>query len=224
MKEEDGLKETLINSNDYIKSEEIPKIHGTICKFDKFYCPNIGTGFYLKIPYKEKYIKALLTCNHVLKIGKNISTIYYYQGNNRKNLDLKGRKKWQSESNNLDYTCIQILEKDNIKNFLEIDKNILNGNYFSLKKNLLIQIYDFQLKLSVGNIEPKTYKNDKEENYIYYSCNTQAGWSGGPILTCDNLLIGVHNAGCSKTNKGINIKCIINDIIKKIQKDKNKES
>ena len=175
MKEEDGLKETLINSNDYIKSEEIPKIHGTICKFDKFYGPKIGTGFYLKIPYKEKYIKALLTCNHVLKIGKNISTIYYYQGNNRKNLDLKVRKKWQNESNNLDYTCIQILEKDNIKNFLEIDKNILNGNYFSLKKNLLIQIYDFQLKLSVGNIEPKTYKNDKEENYIYYSCNTQAG-------------------------------------------------
>ena len=139
-------------------------------------------------------------------------------------LDLKVRKKWQNESNNLDYTCIQILEKDNIKNFLEIDKNILNGNYFSLKKNLLIQIYDFQLKLSVGNIEPKTYKNDKEENYIYYSCNIQAGWSGGPILTCDNLLIGVHNAGCSKTNKGINIKCIINDIIKKIEKDKNKES
>ena len=224
MKEEDGLKETLINSNDYIKSEEIPKIHGTICKFDKFYGPNIGTGFYLKIPYKEKYIMALLTCNHVLKIGENISTIYYYQGNNKKNLDLKGRKKWESESNNLDYTCIQILEKDNIKNFLEIDKNILNGNYFSSKKNRLIQIYDFQLKLSVGNIEPKTYKNDKEENYIYYSCNTQAGWSGGPILTCDNLLIGVHNAGCSKTNKGINIKCIINDIIKQIEEKENKES
>ena len=47
MKEEDGLKETLINSNDYIKSEEIPKIHGTICKFDKFYGSKIGTGFYL---------------------------------------------------------------------------------------------------------------------------------------------------------------------------------
>lgn len=226
MEEENCINEDegLINNYEFIKPTHKEKIMGAICKFDK---PVIGTGFYLKIPYKKKYIKALLTCNHVLKIEENMSTIYYYNENIKKDLDLTDRFFWQNGNNNLDYTCIQILEKD-IKGFLEIDKNVLNENY-SLENGKRIQIYNYEKDQSVGNIQLKMGQNDEEKNFIYYNCDTQNGWSGGPILNCDNLLIGVHKGFNKeeKVNFAINIKCIINDIInniiKTIEVDKNKK-
>lgn len=218
MEEEDSKKEGKINNKGVIKSKDIPILQKAICKFDGAVK---GTGFYLKIPYKEKYIMALLTCNHVLKIDKNLSTLYYYNRNEKKHLDLKDRPFWESKPKELDYTCIQILEKDNIKDFLEIDKNILNENY-PLKNIQSIQIFNYDYEQSVGEIQ----KQEEEKKYIRYDCNTDKGWSGAPVLTNNCLLIGVHNCYVdkgTKVNKGINIRYIINDIIRQIEEDNSKK-
>ena len=133
----------------------------------------------------------------------------------------KPSKFWESKPKELDYTCIQILEKDNIKDFLEIDKNILNENY-PLKNIQSIQIFNYDYEQSVGEIQ----KQEEQNKYIRYDCNTDNGWSGAPVLTNNCLLIGVHNGYVdkgTKVNKGINIRYIINDIIRQIEEDNSKK-
>lgn len=133
---------------------------------------------------------------------------------------IKYREIIKSDSNNLDYICIPLFEYDNIENFLDIDKNIDNPGYNLKDKQ--IQIYKYDLTLSLGQI---IKINDNKE--IFHNCNTEPGWSGGPILTKDNEVIGIHKGTVDKEklNYGIFIKNIIDDIKKQIQilKDENKK-
>lgn len=143
-----------------------------------------------------------------------MNVIYYFDKNEKKKLELLKRKIWTSKEYEYDYTCIQILEEDKIHTFLDIDENILNENYPLDEKK--IQIYNFELMLSFnGEI------TNNDEQFIYYDNNTNSGWSGGPILTKDNLVIGIHKGKIKEETKnfGINIRYIINDIKNKIEKE-----
>ena len=57
--------ECLLTNRENIKGEDLKEILEAICKFDN---ETKGTGFFLRIPYDNKEIKVLLTCNHVLDI------------------------------------------------------------------------------------------------------------------------------------------------------------
>ena len=223
MDENEFRNEALINQNSQqIQTRDIQKIQKCICTFHQYDQTGenqiIGTGFYLKFPLGEKDMRVLLTCYHVLDIN-NKDYINYTNEENEKELCIKYRKIFKSDSNNLDYICIPLSEKDNIENFLDIDKNIFNLGYNLNDK--LIQIFKYDLTLSLGQI---IKINDNKE--IFHDCNTEPGWSGGPILTRDNSkVIGIHKGTDNKVNYGIFIKNIIDDIKKQIQKlkDENKK-
>lgn len=95
-----------------------------------------GTGFFCKIPSpqnKNEKIKVLLTCYHVLfdnKYDNNyqlVEIFYHIENQDKKALNLNNRKIWSDKK--VDYMCIEILEEDNINDYLNIDENIIQDNY-----------------------------------------------------------------------------------------------
>ena len=93
---------------------------------------NYGSGFFCRIPYTKNdnlLLNVLLTCEHVL--NQNIifsnNEIKIKVCDTVKNISLKNRKKWSNKK--MDYTCIEILEEDEINDFYHIDDIILNKNY-----------------------------------------------------------------------------------------------
>ena len=91
-----------------------------------------GSGFFCKIPYtnnKNLFLNVLLTCEHVLneKTIFSENSIKIKVNNIIKNLSLKYRKKWCNKK--MDYSCIEIIEEDEIDDYYQLDDIILNKNY-----------------------------------------------------------------------------------------------
>lgn len=176
--------------------------------------PKNGVGFFCKIPdpnNNNKKIKVLITCYHVLNEffeNKIVTISYKYREGKTENLNLENRVNCVDE--HLDYACFQILEEDNIHDFLDIDENlILNNNLTQDLKNKVINIF-FTAEISLGTIKIIT-----EENFIDYDCDTIDGWSGSPISNNDNnLIIGIHQGYDKrrKFNRGLLIKSILLDM------------
>ena len=95
-----------------------------------------GTGFFAKIPYKNSFIKVLMTNNHVLDsndISEN-KIITFSLNNNIKNIKIdKEMKTYTSES--FDTTIIEIKEElDDLKNVIEyLELDDINFKY--IKEN-----------------------------------------------------------------------------------------
>ena len=87
-----------------------------------------GIGLLCNIPYKK--IKALITYNHLINLDflNNGDKLILYINKKEKEINIKlNRYKYTNED--LDITIIEILESDNIMNFMEIDKFINSRNY-----------------------------------------------------------------------------------------------
>ena len=178
-------------------------------------------GFFCIIPdpeIKDKKIKVLLTCYHVVNIKEVDKIIYINHSNKIKRIDLNEkdikRRYWYNEEFDMDYTCIELLEKDEITDyyFLNIDQNIEFNNY--TKENLKDKIvYIFKKgEESTGKI----IKIDKTK--IIYTNETKDGWSGSPVIRKDNKqVIAIHQGGnkTSYKNLGILIKYILMKMKKK---------
>ena len=94
----------------------------------KVYPPNerFGTGFFVKIPCKNKMIPTLITCNHVLNKHnlQNENEIHVFLEKNKIIKSIKLNNKNIIYTNEeLDITIIEIIEKDYRKDirFLELD-------------------------------------------------------------------------------------------------------
>jgi len=188
-----------------------------------------GSGFFCRIPYTRDeitYLNVLLTCEHVLEkdiVLSNDKDINIIIDDVPKIITLKKtRKKWSNPE--LDYSCIEIKEEDNIDNdYYQIDDLILKKDY--VKEKFLEKEYNKILIFATmlggergydgGNIR------DIGEKMFIHSCNTHPGCSGGVIVNkIKNSVIGMHIG--SKTNSkneeienvGIFIKNIIDDIKK----------
>ena len=102
-------------------------------------------------------MKVLLTCNHVLKenLIKNNSAITFKHKDTIKNLKIN-EKRFVCTNEELDYTCVQILNDDKLYDFFKIDKNI-NKNPNKIYKKELFAIYQCPkgnyVSLSEGKIE-----------------------------------------------------------------------
>ena len=137
-------------------------------------------------------------------------------------------------SEELDYTCVEIFEKDNIFNnneiekLFKIDQNILEENS-SKNNNIDIFILQYpkgnEISLSSGKIKSIL------GNEIYHTATTIEGSSGSPIIIRDNYsIIGLHfgskisekKKGLMDFNLGTNIIGIINDIKNNISKNQKK--
>ena len=176
--------------------------------------PTTGSGFFCKIPYLNKTIKVLFTNKHILnresiKLGNKIKLAYKEE---IKLIEITNER--LCKINDLyDMTCIEILYKDDIEDFFEIeDCNIFNnynnediaiiqypkGGYMKVKAGHLIKINDYN---------------------IFHSVDTDNGSSGSPIILLSRKfkIIGIHRS-YNKIKK-LNIGSYIKNIIEYINKN-----
>ena len=183
-----------------------------------------GSGFFCKIPYTEdnnQLIPALITCNHVLSKdlikANNINIILNGQ---TKILSLNKRKIWTDK--NIDFTCIEIKEKeDNIYTFFNLDDNVFTNELYLNQNVIIYGINNNKIgsKLVFSNgIINKSYGCNFE-----YTCNTYPGCSGGCIVNqYNNCIIGIHQGELKTANKNIvNTGIFIRDVIKYIKEHTN---
>ena len=222
---EEIRKEKLLENSVMPVSIEITK--EIINQMEKCVCKIItkgkkGTGFFTKYKYKNKINKVLITNNHVLGENEieNGETIKYIINNDEDNIKKikidEKRKRYTNEI--LDVTIIEIdEEKDNIKEYIEIDNNIMNDiekdneinkneiikDYMDVYNNESVYLLNYlngeRIKVSYGIIS-----GINEDNGINHKCNTGNGSSGAPILSLkNNKLIGLHfGASNYDFNKG----------------------
>lgn len=206
----------------------IEKSKYTTCKIINENEKKYGSGFFCKIPYTNDnniLLNVLITCEHVLGeysvfSDKNIKIIV---NDKEKIISLKkNRKRWINKD--LDYSCIEIIEDDNIDDYYYLDDIIFKKNYsnemykdlniiiLSIMKNNKIIIYDGIIK-RVKNF------------YFIHNCNTDKGSSGSVIINKNNyLVVGIHKAEYqfqNDKNKIANIGIFMINIINDI-KSKNK--
>ena len=184
--------------NDYLaKFDMDAKINGE----NKF---TSGIGILCNIPLKN--IKVFITYNHMINFDflNKGEKMCLYINNKEKEINLKlNRYKYTNEELNI--TIIEILDTDNIKSFIDIDKYLTSRNYVG-KNILFISLNDNEdFESSFGKIKEKN-----EDNYI---CNIESQKEGIVILKDNMKLIGIV-----KKNKDINEINIIpmNVIINKI--------
>ena len=141
-----------------------------------------GIGVFCNIPSQK--MKWLITYNSIINfdfLNKGKKMILYIN-NKEKEIDMKiNRFKYTNKG----LTIIEILDNDNINNFIEIDKFINSRNY--IDKNI-VSVYlndEEKIELSYGKIKEK--KDDK------YICNIDSTKKGIILLKDNYKLIGIIN-------------------------------
>ena len=183
-----------------------------------------GTGFFCKIPFPDlnNMLPVLITNNHIINsnlLYKNNTKISMKTKEHSSEIiiNLNNRKKYTDEK--YDITIIELKEKDNIKNFLDLDEKIIYNIINNSNENdeyidetvYIIQYPEGQLSVSYGVIE--TIFVDKRFNFSHKCC-TRGGSSGSPILNLKNKIIGIHKKSYSnKYNKGTFINYPIKEFI-----------
>ena len=175
--------------NDPVSKIEIQKLYtyeSAICKIKSDDKTVSNTGFFCEIndddiPFK----KALFTSSHTLddkKIKINEEIEIEYLNEIKKIIITKNRRKFTNKK--LDYTCIEILDTDNIKNFFDIEE------YFQKDDNIYVLQY-----LSSGELSDSAGKITNVDNdLIKYSTSSLVVSSGSPLIKrCNKIvIIGIH--------------------------------
>ena len=210
--------------NEPINKKEIDKLfkkEDAMCKIKSKKLINgnlkniIGTGFFLRINMEDiLFKKCLLTNNHVLnekdiKVNKEIEIEYK---NETKIIEIKKNRKVYTNKD-LDYTCIEILDTDNITDYFKIDENIIE---YPIEKYKNKEI--FILQYAKGN--ELSYSSgiilEIENNEIIHNSSTCEGSSGSPIIlrNSNNSIIGLHygSGNYNTINLSKNIISIFNHI------------
>ena len=185
-----------------------------------------GTGAFCKIPYPDKnnLLPVLITNNHIIKeeiLHKEDSQIIIYiKGENKdRYIELNDRIKYTNES--YDITIIELKEKDEINNYLELDENIINEGYIKGYINEPIYIIQYpkeELSVSFGLLDNIAIGNEYNFKHL---CSTENGSSGSPILNIkNNKLIGIHIGGILNNKYNYNLGFFLNFAIKDFIKEK----
>jgi hypothetical protein len=174
-----------------------------------------GSGFFIEIDMKDiLFKKCLLTNNHILNendIKLNKEIIIEYR-NKKERIKIKeNRKVYTNEE--LDYTCIEILDSDNIKDYFKIDENIIEYSIEKYKnKEIFILQYPKGNEISFSSGIILGIKDNK----IIHNSSTNKGSSGSPIIlrNSDNSIIGLHYGSNQDNtfNISTNIISILNHI------------
>ena len=215
-------KTKIIEENTFIDANVVERIltkKKAVCEIK--YNDQIGTGFFCEITIKEKPIKVLFTNNHVLdkKAIENENKITLIIDNKKYILKIS-KDRFKCTNINLDYSCIEILEEDNIDcDTFKIDEEINTDDptkIYKLEEYAIIQYPEEKLQITRGKIE--SISNDTITHYI----PTKDGSSGSPIIALNRTLklIGIHCGGNSEKgeNKGSYFKHILDDILEEENK------
>ena len=229
-----NMKESSLKPITFNSIKLIEKKYKSVCKI--LYGKHPGTGFFCKINLDGAIKKLLFTNYHVLnekyiKIGSKIDI---YNDNSMKNINIT-KDRFTCFSKSLDYICIEILPKDNFKNFFEVERQIYEQ---FLENNSITSIMDEYRYHDLVLIQYRNFgKKSDEEIYfcqghlkeydgkrIFYSNNIKYGAKGAPIISMNSSLdiIGMHNHCYNKKKKiccnGILFNNILLDIKNKLNK------
>ena len=195
----------------------IEQMEKCICKI-KVEENKYGTGFFCEIPFpdKKKMLPVLITNNHIInKFNANISLL------KKKDKDWKNIKllndRYLYTNEAYDITIIEIKPIDENKNFLKLDKTLIDdiitedsnfNAHLEGQTIYTIQYPEGELSVSFGILRKRM--QDKEYEFLH-SSSTSKGSSGSPILNLDNNVIGIHKGPAdSNNNKG----SFLNDALK----------
>ena len=170
-----------------------------------------GFGFFCKIKYPDEsnIMYCLITNNHIItkEMLLNIDNIDIKINDKNKNILLNlDRKIWTDET--IDFTCIEIIEEDNIIEMInpfEIDDNCYNIDYdingYDKKSIVLPLIGETK---EIGLSQGITYNLEDEDALFFHDCNTKDGLWVGPIVLLNNLkIIGIHKEYLDSYNKSL---------------------
>ena len=228
MEDQNEIKEATLTGYPKMISYECTKsiinqMRNDICKI------KIGeeqtTGFFCKIPFPtmENQLPVFITNNHAIN-EKCLNTkdakisIDIKSKNDLIKIKLDNRLKYTSEK--YDVTIIELKENDNIKNYLELDDNIIKDILKNENENkeyidntiYIIQYPEGELSVSYGVLHNLCLDKKFEFNH---KCSTRGGSSGSPILNIkNNKIIGIHKGSTNNYNKNINKGTFLNFPIK----------
>ena len=211
----DSIKPISIRETEFI----IEQMKTCVCKIHLG--PKKGTGFFIKIPFRNQSMKVLMTNNHVLSendiLDGKIITITLNNELILKNIKMdSNRKRYTNEI--LDITIIEILGKDDINNYLTLDQQIKNRINLgkddnSINTNFISNIYSNQSIYLLNYINNNTFEeifisygllNKIDRKEIQHKCYTGKGSSGSPILLLQTkTVIGIHFGGTKLFNLGL---------------------
>ena len=171
----------------------------------------IGSGFFCEIDINFPFKYALFTNNHILdesniEIGKIIhfeclefQKSLFNSSYIKKEIKIKDERKVFTNKE-LDYTCIELLESDNILDYFKIEPKLFKYDKNKLKDNDI-----FILQFPNGNDLSFSYGKilSLKDNKIIHSASTDNGSSGSPIIrrSKDNYIVGLHYGGYKKNKK-----------------------
>ena len=179
----------------------------------------IGTGFFCKIPLRKETIKVLITNYHILneKDLKENKALNLTLNNDKETLTIDLKITGETYFNeNYDITIIEINEKDNIIEYLELDNNLFQDNSERIYKHKSIYILHYlhgkEAKVSYGLL------NNIDKNNINHNCMIDNGSPGAPILNLkSNKVIGIHNKDSINYNTGTLLKFPLKDFINEME-------
>ena len=188
-----------INNNEINKYITKIEMEAKINDKDEF---TSGIGVFCNIPSQK--MKWLITYNSIINfdfLNKGKKMILYIN-NKEKEIDMKINR---FKDTNKGLTIIEILELDDINNFIEIDKFINSRNYVDSNIISVFVNDDKNIELSCGKI--------KEKNNDNYICNIETKKEGMIILKENNKLIGIVKESNNKNDiELIPMNIIINKI------------
>ena len=185
----------------------------------------LGTGFFLKINDDEiPFHNCLITNNHIIdendiKMKKEFKLL----GKNIDKLFILSDERKIFTNKDLDYTCIEIFQEDDIKKYFNIDPNIIEKGIKIYEKQdiFILQYPSEELSFSSGKILSVSNK------FFIHNSSTVKGSSGSPIVSRNSncSVIGLHAESYKKDkskdeysyNISIPIISIMNDIKHKIK-------
>ena len=204
------IKEVDLNLNEVCKS---------ICKI--IYKNKFGTGFFIKLYMEEKELLCLMTNEHVIEKdmieSKEIIDVKYNCEKKWIKIKLDEKKRFIKYNKEMDFTIVEMIADDKIKDKYFLLPNINNIDY--INKDIYIVQFPESKKLSYSNGKIKDVNNFE----IIYDASTKSGSSGSPILIKNTTeVIGIHKQGSNikKENYGTLINSII-QILNNNKKDNN---
>ena len=177
--------EIILEDGEIVNFKKLKKIINSgiekcICKIIKEDEMKCGTGFLCNI--SQKKLKVFITNNHVIneKFLNEEKKLKFEVEEKEKEINLE-LKRYKMTDEDLDFTIIEIIEGDNINNFLEIDENIFNNDYKNKQVFSVEHPGGDELNYSHGNII------GKKDGLLLHTIGALGGSSGSPIILFSNI-------------------------------------